>query len=145
MTAPAEQPVVVQPALTAAIGHRDDVVGFPARLGEPPGAARGAIPGRGLGARPFAVSLDDVESAQRAHALVALFQLLTDIPGTTADLPLMDAGVAAERPAWLGHRTAAPPADRRARLIANGLAPFLGGDDAAPCGAHGCTIGVGVR
>jgi hypothetical protein len=58
----------------------------------------------------------------------------------------MHAGIAAERPPRRGNRTAAPSADRRAGVIALGLAPLIRGDDTLAPGAHGRIIGAsGLR
>ena len=72
MTRTAEQSIVLEPAFTAAVGHRNDVIGFPARTKDAPGAARGAIPGRRLRSRPLAVRLHDVRATELTDALVAL-------------------------------------------------------------------------
>ena len=117
MAAAAEQAVVLKTTLAAAICHRHNVVGFPARPQGAPRLAGGAVRGRRLRSGPLAVRLHDVPSAQPAGALVALLHLLPHVPRTAADLPLMDAAVAAEGPPRPGHWSAAPAADRFSRLV----------------------------
>src|SRR4029079_12201997 len=64
MATTAEQTIVLQAALAAAVRDRDDVVRLPARTRLAPALARGPIGGRRLRARPRAVRLDDVDAAQ---------------------------------------------------------------------------------
>ena len=134
---PAQQPVVLEAALAAAVRDRHDVIGFPPRPRRPPGPPRGAIGCRRLRARPLTVRLDDVEAAEPAGALVALLHLLPHVPRAAADLPFVHAGVAAERAPRRLHRPPAPAADRLAGVVALRLAPLIGGDDARAAGAHG--------
>src|SRR5262245_28040003 len=93
----AEQPVVVETALAAAVGDGNNVIGFPARTHGPPAFPRGAIPGRRLRARPLAMRLDDVEAAEPARPLVALLHFAAHVPGAAADLPFVHARLPAER------------------------------------------------
>lgn len=142
MATAAEQSVVVESALSAAIRDRHDVVGLPARFGGAPCAAGRTVICCGLGPRPVAVRLDDVESADLADPPVTLLQLLADVPRAAADLPLVNARVAAEGATGLRHGATAPAADRLAGGIPRRFAPLLGRDDAAPLRAHACTIGA---
>jgi len=139
---PAQQPVILQAAFTAAVRDGDDVIGLPPGARGPPRPARRAIAPGWFRAGPFAVRFDDVEAAEAAGALVSLFHLLADVPRAAADLPLVDAGVAAEGPAGLLHRRAAPPADRVPAFIPLGLPPLIGRDDPRAPGAHGLGIGL---
>src|SRR5215213_2410260 len=72
MTGAAEQAVVVEPALAAAVGDRHDVIGFPPGALGAPGAPRRAVGGGRLAPSPFTVRLRDVQAAQPADALVPL-------------------------------------------------------------------------
>ena len=136
MARPAEQPVILQPALAAAVGDRHDVVRFPTRPQPPPGFADGSIARRRLRARPLAVRLDHIETAEPADSLVALLHLLAHIPWAAADLPLVDAGIAAERPPRRLDGPSAPPAHRCPGLVEVRLSPLLRGDDSLAQGAH---------
>ena len=137
VTRAAEQPVVVQAALSSPVRHRHDVVGFPSRTSRPPGAPGHAIRSRRLRARPLAVRLDDVESTEAAGSFVAFFDLLTHVRRAAANLPLVHTGVAAERAARRAHELPAPAANRLTGGVALRLAPLFCGDDARPEGAHG--------
>ena len=148
MTRTAEQAVVLEPALTAAIGHRDDVVRFPPRTRGAPGLASGAVGAWRFRARPFAVRLDDVEAAQPAGALVALLDLLPHVPRAAADLPFVDARVAAEGPPRTLDRRSAPPADRPSEFIEIRFAPVVSRDRTRTKSAHVGVIGsarIGCR
>ena len=136
MTRTAEQSIVLEPAFAAAVGHRDDVIGFPTRTKDAPGAARGAIPGRRLGSRPLAVRLHDVIATELTDALVALLDLLTDVPRAAPDLPLVYARIAAERAARGLHGATTPAADRLAGIIAMRLAPLIGRHNPRATGTH---------
>jgi len=137
----AEQAIVLEPAFAAAVGHRNDVIGFPTRTNGAPGAARGAIPGRRLRSRPLAVRLHDVRATELTDALVALLDLLTDVPRAASDLPFMYARIAAERAARGLHGATTPAADRLAGVIAIRLAPSIGGHNPRATGAHAEGIG----
>jgi hypothetical protein len=137
VTWPAQQAVVLQAALTSAVGDRDNVIRFPPRLRRAPGAAGGAIRGRGLRPRPLAVRLDDVESTEAAGPFVPFLDLLTHVRWAAANLPLVHTGVAAERAARRAHELPAPAANRLTGGVALRLAPLFCGDDARPEGAHG--------
>jgi hypothetical protein len=141
VTRTAEQSIVLEPALAAAVRDRDDVIGFPTWTKGAPGAARGAIAGGRLRSRPLAVSFHDVTTTELTDAPVALFDLLTDVPWAAPNLPLVYARVAAERTARGPHRTATPAADRLAGVIALRLAPLIGGHDPRATGAHAGSIG----
>jgi hypothetical protein len=134
---PAEQPVVLQAALAAAVRDGNDVVRLPTRARGAPGASRGAIGYRRFRAAPLTMRLDDVEAAHPACALVALLHLLPHVPRAAADLPFVHARVAAERPTRRLHGGAAPTADRVAGFIPLGLPPLIGGDDTLTMGTHG--------
>ncbi len=136
MARTAEQSIVLEPAFAAAVRDGDDVIGFPSWTKGAPGAARGAIAGGRLRSRPLAVGFHDVTAAELAGALVALLDLLTDVPRAASDLPLMHARVAAECAARRLHRAATPAADRLAGVVAIRLAPLVGAYDARATGAH---------
>ena len=141
MAGPAEQPIVLESALAAAVGDRDDVVRFPARARRAPGLSGRAI-GRGrLRARPLAMGLDDVEAAEPADALVAFLHFAAHVPGAAADLPLVDAGVAAEGPPRRRDWSPAPPADRPPGLVPLGFPPLIGRHDPRAPSAHAPLIG----
>src|SRR3954470_5476588 len=72
VTRAAEQAVVFQTALAAAIGDGDDVIGLPAWPRRPPAFPCRAVRCRRLRPRPLAMRLDDVRPAEPAYALVAL-------------------------------------------------------------------------
>lgn len=133
----AQEAVVLEAALSTAVCNRRDVIGLPSRPGGSPGTPAGPIGFRGLRAAPFAARFRDVEPAEPADATVALLQLLPDVPRAAANLPLMDAGVAAEGPPGLLDHSAAPAADRFARVVALGLPPLIGRDHTLTAGAHG--------
>jgi hypothetical protein len=136
MTGPAEQTIIFKTALAAAVRDRHYVVGLPRGTGGSPGLPRGTIRRGRAGCRPRPMRLDDVETAQLAGALVALFDLPTHVPRAAANLPLMDAGVAAERPARRPDGAAAPPAHRFPRLVALRLPPLVRCNGARAAGAH---------
>jgi hypothetical protein len=139
---PAEQPVVLQAAFAAAVGDRDDVIRFPPRTSGPPGPPRGAIGHRRFRAAPLTMRLDDVEAAEPAGTLVALLHLPPHVPRTAADLPLVNARLAAEGPPRRLHGRVAPPADRVAGRISLGLAPLIRGYDTLPTSTHRRRIGT---
>ena len=136
VTRTAEQSIVFQSALATAVSNRNNVIGFPAGARGAPDASSGAIRHWRLRSRPLPVRLHDIEAADLADTLVALFDLLANLPGTASDFPFVDAGVAAERASWRLDRTATPPANRFACGIAIWLSPLLGGDDTRALGAH---------
>ena len=141
MTGTAKQSIVVEPAFTPAVSNGNDVIGFPAWTDGPPRAAGGAVTGRRLRSGPLAMGFHDIEATHLADTLVALLDLLPDIPGAAADLPLVHAGIAAERPARRFHQTAAPATDRLPDVIAFGLAPLVSGHDTGAPGGHELDIG----
>ena len=136
MAGATEQPIVLEAALSSTIGNRHDVIGFPSGLCRAPGASSRTIRHRRLRPRPLAMRLDHVESANLTDALVAFLDLLTDVPGTASDFPLVHARVAAERAARRSNRSAAPAANRFTRIVAIGLAPLFGCDDTRAASAH---------
>src|SRR3954468_22981459 len=85
---------------------------------------------------PQTLGLSDVESAETAHAGVALPDLLTNVPRAAAHLPLVNACIAAEGPPRSAHDCAAPPADCLADVVAIRLAPVVSSDGATPNGTH---------
>src|SRR6476661_7030722 len=91
---PAQQPVILEAALAAAIGDRNDMIGLPPWPRGAPARAGRAIGRRRFGSRPFAVRFDDVEAAQSADAPVALLDLAAHVPRAAAYLPFVHAGVA---------------------------------------------------
>lgn len=136
MTGPAEEPVVLEATLAAAVGDRDDVIGLPLRTGRAPRLTRGPIRGWRLRTRPFPVRLDDVEAAQPADPLIALLHFTTHVPRAAADPPLVHAGITAERPPRTGHRSLAPPAHRFPRLVSLRDTPLIRRHDPRPLGTH---------
>ena len=90
------------------------------------------------------MGLHDIEATQLADALVALLDLLADVPGAASNFPLVHARVAAEGPTRRLHRAAAPATDGLPGSIAFGLAPLLGGHDTGAPGAHELDIGRGA-
>src|SRR5258708_11816658 len=141
MAGTAEQPVVVEPALPAAVGNRDDVIRLPARPLGAPALARGTVGHRRLRTRPLAVRLDYIQAAQPTDPLVALLDLASHVPRAAADLPFVYARVAEERAPGGCDQAAAPAADRSAGVVAVGLPPAIGGDGALAAGAHQRPIG----
>ena len=145
MTRTAEQSIVLESAFAAAVRDRDDVIGFPAWTKGAPGAARGAITGRRLRSRPLAVRFHDLKATPLTDALVALLDLLTDIPRAAPDLPLVHARIAAERAARGLHGTTTPAADRIAGVIAIRPAPLIGRHNPRTTGAHAVEYRWGQR
>ena len=125
MAGPAEQPVVLEPAFAAAVGDRDNVVRFPARPLGAPGPPGGAIASRRFAPGPLAMRLDDVHSADLARALVAFLDLTPHVPRTAANLPFVDARLAAECAARRLYWRLAPPADRLTLFIPFGNTPLI--------------------
>ena len=136
VTGPAEQSIVFQAAFTTAVCHRDDVISFPTWACRAPFFSSGAIGSRRPGSRPLPVRLHDVETANPTDSLVALFDLLTDIPGTAANLPFVDACVAAERATRWCDGSVAPAANGLSGRISIWFAPLFGSHDASAAGAH---------
>ena len=141
MTRTAEQSIVLEPAFAAAVRDRDDVIGFPTGAKGAPGAPRGAVASGRLRSRPFTMGFDHVEAAELAGALIALLDLLPDVPRAAPDLPLVHARVAAERAARRLHGTTTPAADRLAGVVAIGPPPLISGYNARATGAH--QVGIG--
>lgn len=137
MTRPAEQAIVLEAALAAAVGHRHDVVRLPSGPRDAPGFACGTIAGGRFGPGPLTVRFHHIEAAQPAGALVALLYLLTHVPGAAADFPLVHARVATKRAPRRLYRRSTPAADGLARFRAIGLPPLSGRDNAGAAGAHG--------
>jgi hypothetical protein len=136
MAGAAQQPVILEPALSAAVGDGDDVIRLPSRTDGAPRASRRTITRRRLRSRPLAMCLHHVEAADPAGALVALLDLLADVRRTAANLPFVHARVAAERPPRRRDPAATPPANRLACLVAIRLAPLLRCHHMRPEGAH---------
>ena len=136
MTRTAEQSIVLEPAFAAAVRDGDDVIGFPTGTKGAPGAPRDAIASGRLRSRPLTMGFDHIEAAELAGALIALLDLLTDVPRAAPDLPLVHARVAAERAARRLHGTTTPATDRLASVIASRLTPLVSRDDADATGAH---------
>jgi hypothetical protein len=84
----------------------------------------------------------DVEATQLADALVALLDLLANVPGAASDFPLVHARVAAERAARRLYGAATPATDSLPGAIAFRLAPLVGGHNARATGAHEVDIGT---
>src|SRR5258708_13380859 len=89
MAGAAEQPIVVEPALPAAVGNRDDVIRLPARPLGAPALARGTVGRRRLRTRPLPVRLDDVQAAQPADPLVPRLHLAARVPPSPPNLPFL--------------------------------------------------------
>ena len=142
MARPAEQSIVLESTLPAAVGYRDDVVCFPPGTCRTPPLTRRAIDGRRFRTSPLAVRFDDVEAAELTGAFVAFFDLLPHVPGTAADLPFVHARIAAECAARTNDRTAAPSADGVAGFIAFGDTPLVGRDGARATSTHARSIGT---
>jgi hypothetical protein len=136
VTRAAEQSIVLEATLAAAVGDRDDVVRFPAWAGPAPRAPCGAILGWRLRSRPLPVSLHDIDAAHLTDSLVTLLDLLTDVPRAAADLPLVDARVAAKRASRRTNGPAAPATDRLSGGVALWLAPLVRCDDTRAASAH---------
>jgi hypothetical protein len=141
MACPAEQPVVIEPAFPAAVGNREDVVGFPPGLRGAPGLARAAVGPRRLLQPPRAFGRTHVEPARLANAAVALLDFAANVRRTAADAPFVNARVGAEGPTGLLHQCAAPAADRLAGFVAFGFAPVVGAHGAASDSTHATDIG----
>jgi len=125
MARTAQQPVVVQSALAAAVGDGDNVVCFPQRPRGAPSLSPGAIRRRRSGAPPLAVCPDHVESARLADPFVALLHFAAHVPGAAANLPFVHARVAAEGPPGRRDDDAAPAADRLPLLVAVRNTPLV--------------------
>ena len=136
MASPTKQSIVVKSAFAAAVSDRHDMIRFPARACRSPLFPRGAVARRRLGSRPLPVRLHDVKTADPTDSLVALLDLLTDIPGTAANLPFVDARVAAERATRWCDGSVAPAANGLSSRISIRFAPLFGGNDAGAAGAH---------
>jgi len=136
MARAAQEAVVLEAAFSTAISHRNDVIRFPTGTSGAPGFSRRTVRDRRLRSCPLSVGLHDVETTDLADALVTLLHLLTNVPGTAADFPLVDAGVAAERASRSGDRPATPATDRLSIIIPVRLAPLVSGDDTRAAGAH---------
>jgi hypothetical protein len=139
----AEQAVILEAALAAAVGDGKDVIGLPSRARLPPAASIGTGAAGRTRALPIGLRAFDVESAPLAETVVALPHLLADVSRTAAQPPLVHALVAAERAAARrdDHGTA-PAADWRAVLVPIGLAPAAAVHGAAADGAHAGSFGA---
>jgi hypothetical protein len=136
VTRTAEQSIVLEPAFAAAVRDGDDVIGFPTGTKGAPGAPRDPIASGRLRSCPLTMGFHHVEAAELAGALIALLDLLTDVPRAAPDLPLVHARVTAERAARRLHGTTTPAADRLAGVIAIGPPPLISGYNARATGAH---------
>lgn len=144
MAGRAEQPVILQPALPSPVGDRNDVIGFPSWAGGPPAAASRAIELVRAAAAPRALGPRDVQAAQTTDPLVALPDAIAHVARIAAQLPFVDARVAAEGPARRADGPAAPPADRLAGRVEVRLSPSVCGDSPAANGTHLGLIGENV-
>ena len=133
----AEQTIVLEAAFTATIRDRNDMIRLPLRARGAPHAACGAISRGWLRSRPLTMGLHHIEAADLTGSLVALLDLLPDVPRAASDLPFMNARVAAERAPRRMHTAAAPSADGLTGLIPIGFSPLLGRHDTGAAGAHG--------
>jgi hypothetical protein len=136
MARTAEQPIVFEAALAPTVSNRDNVIGFPAWARRAPRPARNAIAARRLRSRPLSMSLHDVEPANLTNALVALFDLPTNVPGTAPDLPLVNTGVTTESAPWWRDHTVTPSADRFARSVTLGFTPLIRSNNTRATSAH---------
>ena len=137
----AEQSIVVEPALAAPIRDGNNMIGFPSGTRGAPCASRRAIRYRRFRTRPLPMCLEHVETTDLTNAFVSLLDLLTNVPGTTSNLPFVNAGIAAESASRRLDDTVTPAADRIASGVALGLSPLIGGNDTRPTSAHAATIG----
>jgi len=141
MARAAQEAVVLEAAFSTAISHRNDVIRFPTGTSGAPGFSRRTVRDRRLRSCPLSVGLHDVETTDLADALVTLLHPLTNVPGTAADFPLVDAGVAAERASRSGDRPATPATDWLAGRVALRFSPVLGRDASASARTRGRHIG----
>jgi hypothetical protein len=136
MTRSAEQTIILKAAFSTAVSYGDDVIRFPARTRGSPRFSRSTIGDWRLGSCPLSVRLHDIQTAKLADALVTLPDLLTNVPGTAADFPLVNARVAAERASRGTDRSATPTTDWLSLVVSVRLAPLFSGHDTRAAGAH---------
>jgi hypothetical protein len=136
VTRPTQQSIVLQAALTSAIGYWNNVIRFPAWACCPPGLSRHPIARCWLRSRPCAMSLDHIEPADLTDSFVALLDLPPNVPGTASDFPFVNARVAAERAPRGCDGSVAPPADWFSSRVSVWLAPLFCCDDTSAASAH---------
>jgi hypothetical protein len=137
MAGAAEEAVIVQAALAAAVGDGEDMVRLPARPCCAPGATFPARGFRGPPAAPRRLCLFDIERTAPADPRITLPDLFPHVARAAPQPPLVDARVAAEGAAARGRDNAlAPAADWLACGVAVGLAPVVPINGATPNGAH---------
>ena len=141
MARPAQEPVVLQSALAAAIGDRHDVVGLPsrpARLASVFRAARSEAGGRDRVHARCALTTSNPHSRQiplsrfftccrTYHGLLRIFHSWTQASPQNV-----------RRGGFTGR--AAPAADRLPGLVPLGLPPLIRSDDARATGAHAAMV-----
>jgi hypothetical protein len=115
---------VVESALAAAFGDREDVVGVPegAAGGDRLEAveAQAGEAARATGLFESSVDGDGVDAADGADSVVAREDLVTEIAGVGAETPLVDAVVGAEGTAAAGEDLEIAPAAEREAVGAGG-------------------------
>ena len=139
MAQKAESTDVIQIALAATLGYRQDVVCVPeaAAAGDGLHAVESETcdAGRTSGAFESGVSGDGVDVAYGAAATVAGKDLITEIAGVSAETPLVDAVVTAESTAAFGKNLKLAPAAERQTVrafrkrVAGGAATGEGAGD----------------
>ena len=137
----AQQPVIIETAFATAVGDRDDVIRLPERPHSPPALSCRTVRRGRFRPRPFAMGLDHIQTAQSADTFVALLDLTPHVPGAAADLPLVHARLAAERPPRRDHRAPAPSADRLPHFVPIRLTPLIRRHRPRPPDAHSRLIG----
>ena len=137
----AQQSIVFKPALAATISDGNNMIGFPSGTRGAPCASRGAIRYRRFRTRPLPMRLEHVETTDLTNAFVSFLDLLTNVPGTTSNLPFVNAGITTESASRRLDDTVTPATDRIAGSVTLGLSPLIGGNDTRPTSAHAGTIG----
>ena len=136
VTRTAEQPIVLQSALAAPVRDGDNVIGFPSWTRGAPCAARDAICYRRFRTGPLPMCLNHVEAADLTNALVPFLDLLTNVPRTTSNLPLVNARITAEGAPRGLDDTVTPPTNRFAGSVTLRLSPLICGNDTRATSAH---------
>lgn len=94
MTTQAKSADIFEVAFTASFDYGNDVVGVPQSLARPCAKAPEVQKGNAMGApgeAKLACCGNRIDSAEGAHAAIALKHLLAQICGLTAEFPLVDA------------------------------------------------------
>lgn len=135
----AERAHVRQVALAATLGDGDDVIGIPEALAAWRNVALAAhrlLHGPALVADAPHQG-DGVEAAEGADTAIAGENLVAQVAGIGAQLPLVDAVIAAERPPPLGYLGVAPAAETATVGTARGAAAHPAGGRTGAKHAHG--------